>query len=141
MKGNSQARGNSGVLIQERYEIQVLDTYDNLTYADGGAGSIYGQWPPFVTAVRKPGEWQVYDIVFEAPKFEGGRLVKPAYATVFLNGVVLHNRQEIIGPMAHRIIKKYEPHDAKESLAFQDHGDPVRYRNIWVRPLLGYDRP
>jgi hypothetical protein len=141
VRGRSQLRGNSGVLLMERYEIQVLDGWDNPTYADGGPGSIYGQWPPFVSPVRKPGEWQVYDIVFEAPRFENGRLVKPANATVFLNGVVLHHKQDFIGPMAHRIVRQYEPHADKEPLGLQDHGDPVRFRNIWVRPLGGYDRP
>jgi hypothetical protein len=141
VKGRSQLRGNSGVLIMERYEVQVLDSWDNPTYADGGAGSIYGQWPPLFNTARKPGEWQVYDIVFEAPLFENGKVVKQANATVFLNGVVLHHRQEFIGPMAHRIVKQYEAHAAKESLALQDHGDPVRYRNIWVRALGAYDQP
>lgn len=140
-KGKSQLRGNSGVLIMERYEIQVLDSWENPTYADGQAGSIYGQWPPFVNVTRPPGEWQVYDIIFEAPKFEGARVVKMANATVIHNGVVLHHKQDITGPMAHRIVRKYEPHAAEESLALQDHGDPVRYRNIWVRPLRGYDNP
>lgn len=135
VKGRGQLRGNSGVLIMERYEVQVLDSWNNPTYADGGAGSIYGQWPPLVNAARQPGEWQVYDIVFEAPRFENGKVVKQANATVFLNGVVLHHRQEFIGPMAHRIVKQYEAHAPTESLALQDHGDPVRYRNIWVRAL------
>ncbi|MCC6364960.1 MAG: DUF1080 domain-containing protein [Bryobacterales bacterium] len=139
--GDSQWRGNSGILIMNRYEIQVLDSYHNLTYADGQAGAIYGQWPPLVNAARKPGEWQSYDIVFEAPKFEGGRLVKPAYATVFLNGVLLHNRKEIIGRMAHRVVGTYAPHAAEEPLGLQDHDTPVRYRNIWVRRVKGYDQP
>jgi len=141
IKGKSQLRGNSGVLIMERYEVQVLDSWDNPTYADGGAGSIYGQWPPLVNVARRPGEWQVYDIVFEAPRFENGKVVKQANATVFLNGVVLHHRQEFIGPMAHRIVRQYEAHGQRESLALQDHGDPVRYRNIWVRELGAYDQP
>lgn len=141
LTGDSQLRGNSGVLLMERYEIQVLDTYNNPTYADGGAGSIYGQWPPLVNATRKPGEWNAYDIIFEAPKFEGERLVKPAYVTVLHNGVLLHHRQEIIGRMAHRVVGTYAPHGPEEPLALQDHGDAVRYRNIWIRRLKGYDEP
>jgi hypothetical protein len=139
--GSSQWRGNSGILVMDRYEIQVLDSWNNPTYADGQAGAIYGQWPPMVNAVRKPGEWQTYDIIFEAPKFEGGKLVKPAYATVILNGVVLHHHKEIIGRMAHRAVGTYEPHGAEEPLALQDHDTKVRYRNIWARKLRGYDQP
>ncbi|MFN3322786.1 MAG: DUF1080 domain-containing protein [Bryobacteraceae bacterium] len=135
-----QHRGNSGVLLMGRYEIQVLDSYNAATYADGQAAAIYGQWPPLVNASRKPGEWQNYDIVFEAPRFAGDRLVKPAYVTVFHNGVLVHHRQEILGPMAHRKYVPYTPHEAEEPLALQDHNEPVRYRNIWVRRLKGYDQ-
>lgn len=141
VRGASQGRGNSGVLLMSRYEIQVLDMYDNPTYADGGAGAIYGQWPPLVSVPRKPGEWNVYDIVFEAPRFEGERLVKPAFATVFYNGVVVHNRKELMGPMVYRQVAKYTPHDAEDALMLQDHNNPVRYRNIWIRRLKGYDEP
>jgi hypothetical protein len=141
LSGDSQWRANSGFLIMNRYEIQVLDCYNNPTYADGQAASIYGQWPPLVNACRKPGEWQSYDIVFEAPKFEGEKLVKPAYATVFHNGVVVHHHQQIIGRMAHRVVGTYAPHAPEEPLALQDHDVPVRYRNIWVRRLQGYDQP
>lgn len=136
----SQFRGNSGFLVMNRYEIQVLDCWDNPTYADGQAASIYGQWPPLVNACRKPGEWQAYDIVFEAPKFEGDKLVKPAYITVFHNGVAVHHHQQIIGAMVHARVAKYAPHAAAEPLGLQNHGDPVRYRNIWVRRLAGYDQ-
>jgi hypothetical protein len=139
--GTSQWRGNSGLLFMERYEIQVLDSYNNPTYADGQVGAIYGQFPPLVNAARKPGEWQSYDIVFEAPVFEGEKVVKPVYFTVFLNGVVLHNRQAAIGRMAHRVVGTYAPHAAQESLALQDHDTKVRYRNIWIRRLRGYDQP
>lgn len=141
IEGTSQWRGNSGVLIMGRYEIQVLDSWNNPTYADGQAGAIYGQWPPLVNPVRPSGEWQVYDIAFEAPKFEGSTVVKQANVTVFLNGILLHNRKEIIGAMAHRAVGVYTPHAAEESLALQDHDTPVRYRNIWVRRLTGYDQP
>lgn len=141
VKGNSQGRGNSGVLLMARYEIQVLDMWENPTYADGGAAAIYGQWPPLATAPRKPGEWNTYDIVFEAPKFEGEKLVKPAYFTVFYNGVLAHNRKESMGPMVYRQVAHYTPHPPEEPLMLQDHGNPVRYRNIWIRRLRGYDQP
>ena len=141
IRGNSQNRGNSGIYLQGRYEVQVLDSYQNPTYADGQAGALYGQWPPLANATRKPGEWQSYDIVFEAPKFEGGKLEKPAYATVFLNGVLLHNRKELMGPTVHRALAKYVEQPAEDSLVLQDHQQPVRYRNIWIRRLHGYDQP
>lgn len=140
-KGESQMRGNSGFLMMSRYEIQVLDMWQNLTYADGGAGSIYGQWPPLVTPARKPGEWNTYDIAFEAPVFDNGQLKKPAYVTVFYNGVLVQHHKELIGRMAHRVVGTYAPHEPEEPLMLQDHGDPVRYRNIWVRKLKGYDQP
>ena len=140
VRGNSQGRGNSGVQIMDRYEIQVLDSWDNLTYADGQASAIYGQWPPLVNAARKPGEWQTYDIVWEAPRFDGAKLVKPAYVTVFHNGVLTQHHKEIMGHVAHRLLPKWEPHQPEEPLSLQDHGNRVRYRNIWVRRLSGYDQ-
>jgi hypothetical protein len=140
-EGTSQWRGNSGILLMERYEIQVLDSWNNPTYADGQAGAIYGQWPPLVNPVRPPGEWQTYDIVFEAPKFDGDTVVKQGNVTVFLNGILLHNRKEIIGAMAHRKVGVYKAHATEESLGLQDHDTPVRYRNIWARRLTGYDQP
>ena len=135
LRAASQGRGNSGVLIMGLYEIQVLDSYNNVSYADGQAAAIYGQYPPLVNASRKPGEWQTYDIIFEAPRFQGGQLVKPAFATVFHNGVLVHHRQELMGPMRHKVVAKYEPHEAEGPLLLQSHGNPVRYRNIWVRRL------
>jgi hypothetical protein len=141
VSGNSQGRGNSGVFLQGRYEIQVLDSYQNPTYADGQASAIYGQWPPLVNAARKPGEWQAYDIVFEAPRFDGTKLVKPAFVTVFHNGVLTQNHHEIMGPTMHRELAKYVPQPAEDSLHLQDHGNPVRYRNIWIRRIGGYDQP
>jgi hypothetical protein len=135
VRGRSQGRGNSGVFLQGLYEVQVLDSYENPTYADGHAGALYGQWPPLVNATRKPGEWQAYDIVFEAPRFEGEKLVKPAYMTVFLNGVVLHNRRELMGPTVYRQVAKYAPQPVEGPLVLQDHGNPVQFRNIWVRRL------
>ena len=98
-----QMRGNSGIVLMGRYEVQVLDSFDAATYADGQAAAIYGQFPPLVNASRRPGEWQFYDIIFEAPKFEGDKVVKPPYATVIHNGVVVHNRQAFVGQMAHRV--------------------------------------
>jgi hypothetical protein len=137
--GQGQGKGNSGVELMGRYEVQVLESRDNETYADGQAASIYGQWPPMVNASRPAGEWNSYDIVFEAPKFEGEKLVKPAYLTVFHNGVMVHNRQEIIGRAVHRRVATYAPHAAEEPFTLQDHGNPVRFRNIWIRRLPGYD--
>jgi hypothetical protein len=139
---HSQARGNSGIFLMSLYEVQVLDSYDNRTYADGHAGAIYGQWPPLVNAARKPGDWQTFDIVFEAPRFENGKVVKPAFLTVFWNGVVVHHRREVSGPTAHRTLTSYAtPHAAELPLMLQDHGDAVRYRNIWVRRLGSHDQP
>ena len=131
----SQGRGNSGVLLMGAYEIQVLDSYNNKSYADGQAASIYGQYPPLVNASRPPGEWQTYDIVFKAPGFEHDKLVKPAYATVFHNGVLMHHRREILGPMRHKAPAPYKPQPEKGPLVLQMHSNPVRYRNIWVREL------
>jgi hypothetical protein len=114
----------------------VLDSYDNVTYADGQAGAIYGQYPPLVNACRKPGEWQSYDIIFEAPKFdENKKLVKPAQVTVLHNGVLIHNHQEIMGAMAWRQLAKYSYHEPEMPLELQFHGSLVRYRNIWVRKI------
>lgn len=141
VRGNSQNRGNSGIFLQGKYEVQVLDSFENPTYADGQAGALYGQWPPLVNATRKPGEWQAYDIVFEAPRFEGEKLMKPAYITVFLNGVLLHNRKELMGPTVHRQLAKYVPGPAEGPVVLQDHQHAVRYRNIWVRRLGTYDQP
>ena len=140
--GNSQGRGNSGIFLMGLYEIQVLDSHNNRTYADGQAGAIYGQWPPLANAARKPGEWQTYDIVFEAPRFQDTKLVKPAFQTVFWNGVVVHNRKEVLGPTVYRSVARYsEPHAAELPLMLQDHNNPVRFRNIWVRRLGSYDSP
>jgi len=140
-KGISQAHGNSGVLIMHRYEIQVLGAYKNPTYADGQAGAIYGQWPPLANPARPDGEWQTYDIVFEAPRFDGAKLVKPAYQTVFMNNVLMHNRKEVMGAMVYRQVATYAAHGPEEPLALQDHHNPVRFRNIWLRRLQGYDEP
>lgn len=135
VEGSSQGRGNSGVIIMGRYEIQVLDSYDNDTYADGQAGSIYGQFPPQVNVSNPPGKWNAYDIIFEAPRFDGEKLVKPARATILQNGVLVQNAKELIGPMAHQEIAPYRAHPPKGPILLQDHGNPTRFRNVWVRNL------
>jgi hypothetical protein len=134
-----QGRGNNGVNIHGRYEIQVLDSYNNETYADGQASAIYGQQPPRVNASRPPGEWQTYDIIFEAPKYENGELKEKAFITVLHNGVVVHHRQEILGPTNHRQIGSYKGGREKGPIQLYEHGNPVRFRNIWLRPLGDYD--
>jgi hypothetical protein len=134
-KGKGQGGGNSGVFLMGRYEIQVLDSFENVTYADGSAGAIYGQHPPRVNACRKPGEWQSFDIVFEAPRFKEGKIERAAVVTVLHNGVVIHHHAEILGQTAHRAVATYAAHGEKGPVRLQDHGDAVRYRNIWVRPL------
>jgi len=139
--GSSQGRGNSGVMINGMYEIQILDSYNNPTYADGQAGAIYGQKPPFVNASKPPGEWQTYEIIFESPRWDAsGQLVKKAAATVIHNGVVLHHRQELlgrtdgIGGLAHKSLGTYgTPHPPAVFIELQDHNNPVRFRNIWIR--------
>ena len=141
VEGNSQGRGNSGIYLMGQYEIQVLDSYNNRTYADGQAAAMYGQWPPLANAARPPGEWQTYDIIFEAPRFEDGKLVKPAFQTVLWNGVVVHNRKEAIGSTVYRNVAKYTPHAPELPLMIQDHANPVRFRNIWIRKLGTYDQP
>jgi len=141
-RGASQDRGNSGVRFMGLYEVQVLDSFENVTYADGQAGSIYGEYPPLVNAARRPGEWQTYDIVFEAPKFNGAMVVAPAYVTVFWNGVLVQHRRPIMGSTsATTTVHQYTPHDPELPLTLQDHAHPVRYRNVWIRRLTGYDQP
>jgi 3-keto-disaccharide hydrolase len=134
-KGDDQGRGNSGIMLMGRYEFQVLDCYDNLTYPDGTVGAVYGQTPPMVNASRPPGQWQTVDILFTAPRFKGRDVETPAYVTILLNGVVVQNHTPIIGSVAFRAVAKYEPHGPKGPVLLQDHGNPVRYRNIWVREL------
>ena len=140
-KGDSQDRGNSGVFFFGLYELQVLDSFNNRTYADGGAAAMYGQHPPLVNGSRPPGEWQVYDAVFIAPRFENGQLKSPAYLTVFHNGVLVHHHAAYLGASGHRTLATYKPHGPKGPLKLQDHGNPMRFRNIWVRPLKDYDEP
>lgn len=139
IEGESQGRGNSGVFLMARYEIQVLDCYHNPTYADGTTGGVYGQFPPLVNACRPPGEWQTYDILWTGPRWDGDRLTRPAYVTVLFNGVAIHNHVELQGPTQHRLLAEYKPHPEVGPLMLQDHSNPVRFRNIWYRPLKGYD--
>ena len=140
VRGDSQGRGNSGVFLMGLYEIQVLDGYNNPTYADGITAAIYGQYPPLVNACRKPGEWQVYDIFFVAPRFDGDKLVRPARVTVVHNGVLVHHHREAMGPTGHKKVASYDtPHPSKGPLRLQDHSNPVRYRNIWIREIGDYD--
>jgi hypothetical protein len=136
VSGEGQNRGNSGVFLMGRYEVQVLDSYQNQTYPDGQAGAIYGQHPPLVNASRAPGEWQAYDIVFLGPRFDAtGRLVRPARITVFHNGVLVQNGVTLTGPSAHRARPPYTAHADALPIALQDHGQAVRFRNIWARRL------
>jgi hypothetical protein len=136
VEGESQGRGNSGIFLQGRYELQVLDSYDNRTYSNGQAGSMYKQAIPLVNACRKPGEWQAYDVVYDAPRFaEDGTVQKPAFITVLQNGVLVLNHFELKGPTEYIGIPKYKKHGLKEPLMLQDHGNPVSYRNIWIREL------
>jgi hypothetical protein len=138
--GKGQLRGNSGVFLMGRYEIQVLDSYQSETYVNGQTASIYKQYAPLVNASRAPGEWQTYDIIFTAPRFDSdGKLLKPAYMTVLHNGVVVHHAAELKGPTVYRGQPKYQPHAAKLPIVLQEHkndaSDAVAYRNIWVREL------
>ena len=135
--GTDQDRGNSGVFFGGgRYEVQVLDSYQSVTYADGQAGSLYGQHPPLVNASRPPGEWQSYDIVYHRPRFDGGgKVLSPARFTVFHNGILVQDNAELVGPTANMSRPPYEAHPDRLPISLQDHGHPVRFRNVWIRDL------
>ncbi len=137
VKGSGQGRGNNGIgLMGARYEIQVLDSYHNKTYPEGQCASVYNQRPPMVNVSRKPGEWQTYDIIFTAPRFDQeGKVQKPAYVTVLHNGVVVQNHTEIQGSTYFDRQNEYSKHPEKEPLVLMYHGNPVRFRNIWIREL------
>lgn len=136
VQGDSQGRGNSGVYLMGAFEIQVLDSWQNPTYADGSASAMYGQFPPLVNASRKPGLWQSYDIIFTAPRFKAnGDVDKPAVVTVLHNGVLVHNATAFYGPTQHKRIDPYSSKLTRGPILLQDHGNPVRFRNIWVREI------
>lgn len=142
VEGSGQGRGNSGVYLMGRYEIQILDSFDNQTYYDGQCGAIYKQQPPTVNACRKPGEWQSYDILFTAPRFDGeGKVTRPAAVTVLHNGVAIHNHYELQGSTSYTEPPKYTKHADREPITLQFHGNATMFRNIWLRetvqPLVG----
>lgn len=133
--------GNSGIFFLGQYELQVLESHDNKIYADGMAGAIYGQTPPLVNPANKPGEWQVFDIIFTAPRFEGEKLLTPAYITVLWNGVLAQNHTEIMGSTRHLTFPNYRSFKSSSPLVIQPHRSAVRYRNIWIRPLSSEKAP
>jgi len=140
--GSGQGRGNSGVFLMGKFELQVLDSYQNPTYPDGQATALYGQHPPLANASLPPGQWQVYDAVFTAPQFGADGVVKiPAFLTVFHNGVLVQNHQAYLGPSGHRILAHYTPLPPDGPIALQDHHNETRFRNIWVRPIQLPDEP
>jgi 3-keto-disaccharide hydrolase len=135
-KGEDQEPGNSGVYLMGLYELQVLDSYQNKTYADGQAAAVYGQFPPLVNASRPPGQWQTYEIIFHGPRFTGeGKLLRPALMTVLHNGVLVQDNVELTGPTDHMRRPPYQAHQEKLPLMLQDHDQPVRFRNVWIREL------
>jgi hypothetical protein len=135
-QGTSQGRGNSGVYLMTKYEVQILDSFENETYADGQAAALYGQNPPMVNASRPPGIWQTYEIIFRRPRFDSdGALQKPAMMTVFHNGVLVQDHFELWGPTNWLEFDPYQPHANALPISLQDHGNPVRFRNIWLRQL------
>jgi hypothetical protein len=143
VEGDSQERGNSGVFLQGVYEVQVLDCYNNPTYPDGQCGALYGQSPPLVNACKKPGQWQTYDIFFEAARWnENHELIRPASVTVIQNGLLIHHKQPLLGPTGHKILANYDKElPATGPIALQDHGNPLRFRNIWIRNIQEEEKP
>ncbi len=144
VSGSGQGRGNSGVYLMGKYEVQILDSFENRTYFDGQAGSLYKTRPPLVNASRGPGQWQTYDIIFRAPRFDAaGQLLKPGYVTVLHNGVLIQDHTELLGTTAWDEPPTYKRHAERLPLGLQFHGNPVRFRNIWLReiPDLEPQRP
>lgn len=140
IEGESQGRGNSGIFLMGMYETQILDSWENPSYADGQLGGIYGQMPPMVNPARKPGEWQSYDILWTAPRFSpDGKLEKPAAITSFINGVCVQNHYELTGNTPHKQNGTYKPHKPTGPIGFQNHNNPMRLRNIWLRNLNAYE--
>ena len=139
VKGEGQGRGNSGVYLMSRYEVQILDSYENETYFDGQCAAIYKQHPPLVNACRKPGEWQTYDIIFRAPRFKEGELESPAAITVLHNGVLVQNHFELLGGTFWDEPPSYTAHEERAPLLLQYHNNPTRFRNIWIRDLMPND--
>ena len=137
VEGEGQGRGNSGLFFMDRYEVQILDSYENSTYYDGQCGAFYKQRPPMVNCCRKPGQWQTYDVIFTAPRFfKDGSLKSPAYVTVLHNGVLIQNHYELQGPTPFTEPPRYQTHSLREPIRLQYHRDAVRFRNIWVRDLM-----
>jgi hypothetical protein len=134
-EGEGQERGNSGVFLMTRYEVQILDSYSNDTYPDGQAASVFGQYPPLVNASLPPGEWQSFDIVFHRPRFNGDKVVAPARMTVLHNGILVHDDVVLVGPTTHARRDPYKAHADRLPLSLQDHQHRVRFRNIWIREL------
>ncbi len=133
--GDAMLWGNSGVFMLGKYELQIIESHDSKIYADGIAGAVYGQTPPLVNASRKPGEWQSFDIVFTVPRFDGDKLVKPAYITAYWNGVLVQNHVASLGPTRHREVARYDSRETTGPIMLQQHGSAVRFRNVWARPL------
>ncbi len=139
-KGSGQGRSNSGVFLMGKYELQLLDSYENKTYFDGQCGAIYKQHPPLVNACRKPGQWQTYDVIWKAPRFDDdGKLASPAMITVLQNGVLIQNHFELKGDTPYNRAPEYKAHPDKGPITLQYHGNPVRFRNIWVREVKELD--
>ena len=138
---SGQKGGNSGVFLMGKYEVQIQESHTNVTYADGQAAALYGQYPPLVNASRPQGEWQSYDITFTAPEYKDGSVIKPATITVIHNGIVVHNAQELKGPTTNKKLAAYPTdHPEKAPLTLQFHGDPIEFRNIWIRELGNYNK-